>query len=172
MFYEWFANTTEKGEVDGKALCLYVWLGVAACVGSTIVSLILGSMHNENSGDGFSKDKRNDSKKEENQLTMSNILNRTIVLFIINNAFGYGSVHALYPNISKFFQDRFSFTPLYAGFISSLPYMCQSASSPFLGGVTSYFGKAYFEPLLLFSVALLFSIHVYYCMLSDVSEEG
>ena len=173
MFYEWLSRATDKSEVDGRALCIYVGLGAVACIGSTFVALLLGKMHADHSGDEVNKDKK-DGKKEDgsNKLTMANILNRTIILFIINNAFGYGSVHALYPNISKFFQDRFQYTPLYAGFISSLPYMCQSFSSPFLGGVTSYFGKAYFEPLLLFSVALLFSIHVYYCLLSDVTAEG
>jgi hypothetical protein len=123
MFYEWLSSATDKSEVDGQALCIYVGLGAIACIGSTFVALLLGKMHADHSGD--EKDKK-DGKKEDgsNKLTMANILNRTIILFIINNAFGYGSVHALYPNISKFFQDRFQYTPLYAGFISSLPYMC------------------------------------------------
>ena len=125
IFYEWFSRSTDKGDVDGRALCIYVWLGVAACIGSTFVALLLGKLHAEHSGDSINKDKKDGNKEDgSNKLTMANILNRTIILFIINNAFGYGSVHALYPNISKFFQDRFQFTPLYAGFISSLPYMC------------------------------------------------
>ena len=104
MFYEWLSRATDKSEVDGRALCIYVWLGVIACIGSTLVALVLGKMHADHSGDEVNKDKK-DGKKEDgsSKLTMANILNRTIVLFIINNAFGYGSVHALYPNISKFF---------------------------------------------------------------------
>ena len=125
MFYEWLSRSNDKNEVDGRAICIYVWLGVAACIFSTFIALLLGKLHHEHSGDTVNKDKK-DGKNDDgsSKLTMANILNRTIVLFIINNAFGYGSVHALYPNISKFFQDRFQFTPLYAGFISSLPYMC------------------------------------------------
>ena len=108
IFYEFFSRESDKGEVDGRALCIYVWLGVAACIGSTFVAFFLGKMHHEHSGDSINKDKKDGNKEDGgNKLTVANILNRTIVLFIINNAFGYGSVHALYPNISKFFQDRF-----------------------------------------------------------------
>ena len=50
--------------------------------------------------------------------------------------------------------------------------MFQSFSAPLLGGVTTYYGEAYFEILLFFSVAILLTIHVYYLMIPDFSEEG
>ena len=103
---------------------------------------------------------------------MSSLLTKTIILFIINNSFGYGCLHAFYPNISKFFQDRWQFTPLYAGFISSIPYMFQSVTAPLLGGITTYYGEAYFEILLFYSVALLLIIHVYYMLIPDTEVGG
>ena len=119
------------------------------------------------------KKKSDDNKDQTNQkVNMSTLLTKTIILFIINNSFGYGCLHAFYPNISKFFQDRWHYTPLYAGFISSIPYMFQSFSAPLLGGVTTYYGEAYFEILLFYSVAILLTIHVYYLMIPDFSEEG
>ena len=124
------------------------------------------------SGDS-NKDKKKDGNADEAQkMNMSTLLNKTIILFIMNNAFGYGCLHAFYPNISKFFQDKFQFEPLYAGFISAIPYMFQSLSVPFLGGLTSYYGEAYFEVLLFTSVAIILTIHAYYLFIPDVTEEG
>ena len=50
--------------------------------------------------------------------------------------------------------------------------MCQSFFAPLLGGITTYYGEAYFEILLFYSVAILLVIHVYYMMIPDFSEEG
>ena len=86
---------------------------------------------------------------------------------MIVNGLGYSSVHAFYPNMSKFFQTRFLFTNVEAGFISSLPYAIASFSVPFLGGFTSYAGEAYFEILMFFAIGLLFITHLTYLSMSD-----
>ena len=125
------------------------------------------------SGDSNKDKKKSDGNTNEtDKMNMLTLLNKTIILFIMNNAFGYGCLHAFYPNISKFFQDKFQFEPLYAGFISAIPYMFQSLSVPFLGGLTSYYGEAYFEVLLFTSVAIILTIHAYYLFIPDVTEEG
>jgi len=171
VFYLWSAGELEKDEVNGNSIALYAWIGVAFFAISLPASLMLGQMIGS-SGDS-NKDKKKDGNTNDSQKSnMSTLLNKTIILFIMNNAFGYGCLHAFYPNISKFFQDRFQFEPLYAGFISAIPYMFQSLSVPFLGGLTSYYGEAYFEILLFTSVAILLIIHSYYLFIPDVTEEG
>ena len=49
------------------------------------------------------KKKSDGNADETDKMNMSTLLNKTIILFIMNNAFGYGCLHAFYPNISKFF---------------------------------------------------------------------
>ena len=172
VFYHWTAGEIGKDEVNGNSLALYAWIGVGFFAVSLPASLVLGRMA-DTSGDSNKDKKKSDGKPDETQkLNMSTLLNKTIILFIMNNAFGYGCLHAFYPNISKFFQDKFQFEPLYAGFISAIPYMFQSLSVPFLGGLTSYYGEAYFEILLFTSVAILLAIHAYYLFIPDVTGEG
>ena len=166
-----FAGDLPKDEVDGNSIALYAWLGVAFFAVSLPASLWLGQMIGT-SGDSNKDKKKDGNTNETDKMNMSTLLNKTIILFIMNNAFGYGCLHAFYPNISKFFQDKFQFEPLYAGFISAIPYMFQSLSVPFLGGLTSYYGEAYFEILLFTSVAIILTIHAYYLFIPDVTEEG
>lgn len=107
VFYLWSAGELGKDEVDGNSIALYAWIGVAFFAMSLPASLMLGKMIGS-SGDSNKDKKKSDGKTDETQQsTMSSLLSKTIVLFIMNNAFGYGCLHAFYPNISKFFQDRF-----------------------------------------------------------------
>jgi len=57
------------------------------------------------------------------------------------NAFGYASIHAFYPNLSKFFQTKFNYSNIEAGHVSSLPYLIASFTVPFLGSLTGYLGQ-------------------------------
>ena len=50
--------------------------------------------------------------------------------------------------------------------------MFQSVTAPLLGGITTYYGEAYFEILLFYSVALLLIIHVYYMLIPDTEVGG
>ena len=65
------------------------------------------------------------------------VLPRRFWVFCIVNAFGYSSVHAFYPNISKFFQEKFDFSNTEAGVISSIPYGIASISVPVIGSLLS-----------------------------------
>ena len=56
-------------------------------------------------------------------------------IFCIVNGFGYSSVHAFYPNMSKFFQEKFDFANTEAGVISSIPYGVASISVPVIGSL-------------------------------------
>ena len=103
---------------------------------------------------------------------MSTLLTRPIVLIMMNNGLGYASIHVFYPNISKFFQSRFNFSMVQAGFISSIPYTVSSLSVPFIGGMISYLGEAYFEFMLFSTVSAVLSVHLFYLAINDVTDEG
>ena len=86
---------------------------------------------------------------------------------MIINGCGYSSVHAFYPNLSKFFQSRFGFSNVAAGSISSIPYLIASFSVPFLGSISGMLGEAYFELMLFCSIGLILCVHVIYLTMAD-----
>ena len=88
------------------------------------------------------------------------------------NSFGYASIHAFYPNMSKFYQTKFGFSNVEAGHISSIPYLIASFSVPVLGTLITHLGEAYFELLLFVSIFMVFGVHVAYLMFQDVGESG
>lgn len=87
---------------------------------------------------------------------------------MISNAFGYASVHAFYPNMSKFYQLRFNFRNVDAGHISSIPYLIASFTVPFLGSLLNRLGEGYFEALLIVSISIVLVCHGVFLSLSDV----
>jgi len=91
---------------------------------------------------------------------------------MVVNAFGYASVHAFYPNMSKFFRTRFGYSNIDAGHISAIPYLIASLLVPFLGSLTGYLGEGYFELMLFYAIAMILVVHVCYLSLSDVAEDG
>jgi len=56
-------------------------------------------------------------------------------IFCIVDSLGYSAIHAFYPNMSKFFQEKYDFTNTEAGMISSLPYLIASLSVPIFGSL-------------------------------------
>ena len=89
---------------------------------------------------------------------------------MVINSFGYASMHAFYPNMSKFFQTKFQFTNVDAGHISSIPYLIASFTVPIFGTMLNYFGESYYEILLFFSIGMILTVHMTYLMLSDVTD--
>ena len=89
---------------------------------------------------------------------------------MVINSFGYASMHAFYPNMSKFFQTKFQFNNVDAGHISSIPYLIASFTVPIFGTALNYFGESYYEILLLFSIGMILSVHMTYLMLRDVTD--
>ena len=51
-----------------------------------------------------------DKSAEEKNVSMRQLITWPIILFMIITSTGYASVHAFYPNMSKFLQTRFQFT--------------------------------------------------------------
>ena len=91
---------------------------------------------------------------------------------MVCNSLGYASIHAFYPNMSKFFQTKFQFSNIDAGHISSIPYLIASFTVPILGSLLSYVGEAYFEILLFSSIGMILMVHLTYLTLRDVTEPG
>ena len=96
--------------------------------------------------------------------TMTKNITRPLLLFMVCNSFGYASVHAFYPNMSKFFQTKFQFSNVDAGHISSIPFLVASFSVPLMGSAIAYIGDSYFEILLFASVGMILTIHMTYLL--------
>jgi nitrate/nitrite transporter NarK len=86
------------------------------------------------------KDRQNEEQPSINQ-EVSNVwavlakLPQRFWLLLCVDCLGYSSIHAFYPNMSKFFQEKFGFTNIEAGSISSLPYLTASFTVPVLGSL-------------------------------------
>jgi nitrate/nitrite transporter NarK len=91
---------------------------------------------------------------------------------MVVNGFGYSSVHAFYPNMSKFFQVRFQFSNTQAGTISSLPYLIASFTVPIIGTLINRLGELYFELLIFVSLVMILTTHFIYLVLADVTLSG
>ena len=167
MFYETataYYKPEDEKSVSSRALVAYFWIGFAVCIFSTVCSFILAQIHESvidsetnsevkakkgelkaNSGTENDEDQDGEQKPESsgqesfmNQYVKG--LSRPLLLFMVINSFGYASMHAFYPNMSKFFQTKFQFSNVDAGHISSIPYLIASFTVPIFGTVLNYFG--------------------------------
>jgi nitrate/nitrite transporter NarK len=53
------------------------------------------------------------------------------LILIYSNVFG--SIHAFYPNMSKFLRNNYGFSNIHAGHLSSIPYIVGSLTVPIFG---------------------------------------
>jgi len=83
------------------------------------------------------------------------------------NSLGYSGINAFYPNLPKFFQQRFNFSNTEAGSIASIPYVIASLSVPVFGSVVVQIGEKHYESLLMFSLTLLSITYTAYMLLPD-----
>ena len=86
-------------------------------------------------------------------------------LFCIVDAMGYSAVHAFYPNMPKFFQEKFSFTNTEAGTVSSVPYLIASLTVPLLGTILRSYPDFVYEQGILCSLFLIFMTHLSYILI-------
>ncbi len=86
---------------------------------------------------------------------------------MVVDALGYSSIHAFYPNMPKFFQEKFDFTNTEAGTTASSPYLIASLSVPIFGSLISRIGDSNFPVGILFSLCMLLLTHVGYLMLPE-----
>ena len=94
-------------------------------------------------------------------------LPRKFWLFCIVDAFGYSSVHAFYPNMSKFFQEKFDFNNTQAGVISSIPYGIAAFSVPIVGSLLRGRSDKVYEDSMLTALLLVFGTHAFYLMIIE-----
>ena len=187
MFYEAMSGDLPPGEVSVSSLVMYQWIGFAVCIFSLASSFLLSSIHEsvidndqhsevkekskelKRSGDHQSEDEDDEEtlKNEGKNAPIMQLLSRQVLIIMVINAMGYASVHAFYPNMSKFFQNRFGFSNVEAGHISSLPYLIASFAVPIFGSVSSVIGDAYFELMLFAAIGMVFAVHVMYLSISD-----
>ena len=92
---------------------------------------------------------------------------REFWIFLAVDALGYSSIHAFYPNMSKFFQEKFDFTNTEAGTTSSLPYLIASLSVPVFGSIIYRIGDKNYPLGILFSLATLLITHLSYLLIPE-----
>ena len=83
------------------------------------------------------------------------------------DALGYSSIHAFYPNMPKFFQEKFDFSNTEAGTTASFPYLIASLSVPIFGSLISRIGDSNFPVGILCSLCMLLLTHVSYLTLPE-----
>ena len=89
-------------------------------------------------------------------------------IFNIVDSFGYSCIHAFYPNMPKFFQEKFNFTNTEAGVICSLPYLIASLSVPVFGTLLRRANDTkLYEVWLLYSLLSLFGTHTSYLVMPE-----
>ena len=87
--------------------------------------------------------------------------NRFWILCVVNS-FGYASVHAFYPNMSKFFQEKFHFNNTEAGVISSIPYAIASVSVPIIGSLLRGKTDQVYLDFMILGLGCIFVVHLFY----------
>ncbi len=80
---------------------------------------------------------------------------------------GYSTIHAFYPNMPKFFQEKYNFSNTEAATISSLPYLIASLSVPVFGSLLRGYSSSdqVYEVGLLVSLCSVLSTHLSYLLL-------
>jgi nitrate/nitrite transporter NarK len=74
-------------------------------------------------------------------------------------SFGFSGIHAFYPNMSKFLQQKFNFSNEEAGNTAALPYLVASFATPIFGKVVQTIGQTRFEKLVLLALILMMTVH-------------
>lgn len=83
------------------------------------------------------------------------------------DALGYSSIHAFYPNMPKFFQEKFDFSNTEAGTTASLPYLIASLSVPVFGSLIGRMGDNNYPFGILFSLCILLFTHISYLIMPE-----
>lgn len=94
-------------------------------------------------------------------------MTREFWIFLAVDALGYSSIHAFYPNMPKFFQEKFEFSNTEAGTTASLPYLIASLSVPIFGSLIYKIGEKNYPLGILFSLSTLLFTHVSYFLLPE-----
>ena len=94
-------------------------------------------------------------------------MSREFWIFMAVDALGYSSIHAFYPNMPKFFQEKFDFTNTEAGTTASLPYLIASLSVPIFGSLIYRIGEKNYPLGILFSLSTLLITHMSYLILPE-----
>ena len=111
-----------------------------------------------------------EKKKDTNPdsiLTTMNKLPLPFYLFVVVAAVGLGGIHGFYPNLSKFFQERFNYDNEEAARITAAPYMVGSIVTPLSGFLLTKVGPNYYEKIIMVSLALLLAVHAAYWLMPN-----
>ena len=171
-----------------EGLVSYFWIGFAISVFSILCTFLVVVIHESvieepeteteteiKEGDEENKEPKTKAKEEnESLLQVVKRLPPQYFCFMVVYGAGYAGIHAFYPNMSKFFQQKFQFTNVDAGHIAAIPYLVASFCTPAFGSVLNKIGDTFYESLLFVCIATIFMIHSFYMVKGDsaVGEEG
>ena len=117
------------------------------------------------------KDKKtSEKKKEANPDSIVETLKKlpfSYYLFLIVTGLTYAGIHGFYPNLSKFFQQRFNYNNEEAASITAAPYLLGSIVTPLCGSLLSKLGPNHFEKIIMIAVIALLSVHLVYSQIAN-----
>lgn len=104
-------------------------IGLIVCCFSLICTIAITAIHNCVFEQTQNQTNEKEVSDEDNKFSMT----PGIKLMLLNLVFVCTSLHAFYPNFSKFLQQNYGFTNVEAGHLSSIPFMLSSVLIPLFG---------------------------------------
>lgn len=155
-------------------LLAYFWIGFTICAFSVFCSYLLIQIHESVMTEP--EETQKEGTKEHTGGFRAELLNvkrvmgnlpRKFWIFCIIDACGYSSIHAFYPNMPKFFQEKFDFSNTEAGVISSMPYGIASLSVPVFGSLLRGKSDQDYMNCFMGSLLMVFASHSCYLLMFE-----
>lgn len=136
-----FNDNSEPVIADETNVDTGLWFGFLICVGSFIAALIVIVIDRRR--DRLLGIKNKSERPESEKFKFKDIkeFDKTYWILLINCITSETSVYCFEYIASGFFQDRFGYSSVEAGFIMSTTFFIAALSSPIIGFVTDRYGK-------------------------------
>ena len=148
---------------QSKQLEPFFWIGFAVSVFSVLSALALTYLHASafpESGSSERAEKKEEASVKKGECNDS--IPQQVLLVLLVQMSGYGTIHAFYPNMSKFLQENYGFSNSEAGHLTSIPYVMASFVVPLFGHLLAYLGSETYEKLLALSTLFVASAHIFF----------
>jgi nitrate/nitrite transporter NarK len=152
------------------------------CGLSLICTFFLSSLHShviEKDQEGTNSDnkkpnEKKDEMKKENTKSGLEIITYEIRFVYFIFIMCYASLHAFYPNFSKFLQQNYGYTNEEAGHLSSIPYLLSSIFVPLFGHGMSFVSEKSYTIFLIIGMVMIWGAHAIFLVIleEDMSKDG
>jgi nitrate/nitrite transporter NarK len=166
-------------------LTKFFWIGLVVNVFSLAATIVLMQIHTfvieEDTGTHesitsekikkqkvrISKDGKGNENEDDQKFTPEIML--SIAIYVMT----YASLHAFYPNFSKFLQQNYGFTNNEAGHLSSIPYMLAAIMVPIVGHLLSFVSPRQYTSTLSLAMLCIMIAHASFLFLKhEVNDKG